>query len=110
MKKVLTLTWDNMPHTFVIQWIRGVLRGVLTIRKPKGTQTIRVRFPSGVSIKMIQDAWKKQRHKWRPFVKVPRFFSAFVAIRRIRLPKHLILWYVVHRKDVPYDAVSVLPF
>lgn len=107
--KPLVLTWDHMPHTFVIRQMRGVLMGTFTIRKRRGIQRIRVPFPRGVSLTMIRNAWNKQRCRWLPVAEPPHSPFLFLAARKIRLPKYQILWYVLHIDDAPYDACSVLP-
>lgn len=107
--KRLVLTW-NSPHTFTIYGNgRRSLSGTLTIRKDRGTQRIRVRFPSGISLKMVRDAWEKQRRRWRNVANPPLHPSFFLAVRTIRLPKHKILWYVLHVNEKPFDACAVLP-
>ncbi|ALM09840.1 MAG TPA: hypothetical protein DEB30_02270 [Candidatus Peribacter riflensis] len=108
MKKPLVLKWDNMPHTFVIRRIGRILTGILTIRKPRGVQQIRVRFPQAVTLAMIDRAWKKQHCQWLTVTQPPHGLFLFLAVRKIRLPQFQILWYVLHINDAPYDACCVL--
>ncbi len=109
MKGPLVLKWDSMPHSFVIRRSGSVLLGTLTIRKGRGCQRVRVRFPRGVTLEMISGAWEKQRHRWRNVANPPSSPFFLMAVRVIRLPKFQILWYVLHVDDRPYDACSVLP-
>jgi len=104
--KRLVLTWDS-PHTFTIRRNGRVLTGTLTIRKPKGIQRIQVRFPRGVTLVMIRDAWEKQRRRWRTVTSPPTGPHLFFAVRAIVLPKHQIVWYVVHADNRPFDACVV---
>ncbi len=108
--KRLTLTWDNMPHTFTIWRKGGVLVGTFTVRKAKGTQRIPLRFPRSVSMRQIQDAWEKQKRRWRIVTSPVTGSNLFFAVRAINLPKHQILWFVLHANYRSYDACVVHRF
>jgi len=79
---------------------------MLYIKKLRGEQPIPVQFPKGISLRMIQNAWKKQGNNWIPVAETS-CTPIFLAARMIVLRRWRIIWFVLHTSDAPDDACIV---
>ncbi len=102
-----TLTWPGVNHSLVLTQKDG-LTAVLKLVKDKGPQDIPISFPPGITLAMVEAAWKDQGENWFELIKLPG--TPFVAIRVIWLPNdQCLMWTVVHIDGGAHDACSFAP-
>ncbi len=105
-----TLTWGGMKHWFRIWEDGSGTHGMLGVIKDKGTQTLFVTFPEGITVEAILAAWNSeaQNHNWVDLFPPVKIGGTFAVIRAIDLGAYRILWYVFHVDNFPQDALMVL--
>lgn len=111
LDRKLQLTWKDAPHSldFFVDRSRGSVIGILTIKKPKGTQTMRVDLAE-VTVEQLAEAWRNQEENWKPQgdpVKIPEG-NIFNHVRF--LPLHggrFLVWVVNHVDNAPDDRCFV---
>lgn len=101
------LTWGGMPHTFTLSEGKHTLVGTFVVSKPRGKQTMVVRFPKGITLRQVVDAWEAQGKQWVELGRIQNDSQPFLATRVINLNGWRIVWYVFHESDAPYDACRV---
>lgn len=115
-QRKLVLQWTNaanelMPHTLHLTAdVAGIDQAQLKVCKPKANQTIEFTVPQGITLDMIQTAWKAQGENWKEiFQQGDGKDTPFIAQRVIVIRDgYLILWTVHHFGDVPMDQCATV--